>query len=146
MPRKPPSAHVLEELRRRAVREHATAERRARHVPILHVGVPGEPHEVFAIDPEETSDQALRTDVVAALRQRARQRAGTPTANAEPLVWLTRGGDLEPQDLDMAWFAAARQAYGEAGAEPRFALVGRHGWYDPATGERRTWVRPRPID
>jgi len=145
MPRQRTPEQVLDALLRRAVREHAAAERRTRFVPILHVGVPGEPHEVFALLPEEPTDQALRADVVAAMRHRAATRTTAVTGERPVLVWLTRGGDLDVQDIDAAWLAAARQAYGEAGAELCFAVVNRHGWHDPRTGARRTWARARPI-
>ena len=144
MPRRRSPERLIDVLLRRAVREHAAAERRARFVPILHVGVPGEPHEVFAVVPDEPADHALRTDVVAALRHRALRRTPGAAVGPGPLVWLTRGGDLELQDVDMAWFAAARQAYGEADGELCFAVVNRHGWHDPRTGARRSWVRARP--
>ena len=140
MPRKRTPEQIRELALRRAVREHAATERRARFVPILHVGVPGEPHEVFALGPEEPDDQALRADVVAAMRVRAAHRGGGPA----PTVWLTRPGDLEAQDIDMAWMAAAWQAYAEAGVPLTFAVVNRRGWRDPRTGAGRTWVRPRP--
>lgn len=142
MSRQRSSEQLTDLLLRRAVREHAAAERRAHFVPILHVGVPGEPHEVFAAAPDEPADQALRADVVAAMRVRADRR--TPAGSPPPLVWLTRGGDLEVQDVDVAWFAAARQAYGEADVALRFAVVNRHGWHDPGTGVRRRWARARP--
>ena len=138
MPRKRSPESVLAALLRRAVLEHATAERRRRHVPILHVGVPGEPHEVFAIVADEPTDHALRADIVAAMRQRAARRG-----QDRSLVWLTRGGDLDLQDIDAQWHAATRQAYAEAGAEVCFAVVGRHGWHDLGTGTRRRWARPR---
>ena len=139
MPRKRSPERVLAVLLRQAVRDYAATERRRRHVPILHVGIPGEPHEVFAIVADEPTDHALRADIVAAMRKRAQQRgSGRPA-----LVWLTRGGDLEVQDLDAEWHAAARQAYGEAEADLCFAVVNRHGWRDPRTGARREWVRPR---
>jgi len=141
MPRKRTLEQVLDGLLRCAVREHAAAERRSRYVPILHVGVPGHPHEVFAITDGEVTDHALRTDVVAAMRHRAARRS---PAGLEPLVWLSRGGGLDVQDLDVAWMAAAGQAYGEAGARLCFAVVDRHGWHDPRTGEQRRWVRARP--
>lgn len=139
MPRKPSPEHVLAVLLRRAVRDHAATERRRNHVPVLHVGVPGEPHEVFAIAADEPTDQALRADVVAAMRSAAARRSPT----SSPLVWLTRGGDLELRDLDAAWHAAAQQAYGEADVPLRFAVVNRHGWHDLGSGTRRAWVRPR---
>ena len=141
MPRKRTPTQVLNGLLRCAVREHAAAERRSRYIPILHVGLPGRPHEVFAIVADEPTDHAVRTDVVAAMRRRA---SGRSPAGPEPLVWLTRGGGLDVQDLDVAWMAAAGQAYAEAGAGLCFAVVDRHGWHDPRSGERRRWVRARP--
>lgn len=141
MPRKRAPEQVLHGLLRCAVREHAAAERRSRYVPILHVGTPGWPHEVFAIAADERTDHALRADVVAAMRLRASRRS---PAGPEPLVWLTRGGGLEVQDLDLAWMAAAGQAYAEAGAPLCFVVVDRHGWHDPRTGRQRRWVRARP--
>jgi len=145
MPHTQSPEHALAVLLRRAVREHATVERRLHHVPILHLGVPGEAHEVFAVVPGEPLDHALRADIVAAMRHRHRQRHGTAAAGRRPaLVWLTRSGDLDLQDIDAEWYAATRQAYAEAGAAVRFAVVNRRGWHVPTTGERREWARPRP--
>jgi hypothetical protein len=124
-------------LLRQVVRDHALGETRRRYPPVLHVGVPG--HLVVAFEPAaEPTDPGLRTDVVAALRARA---GGDP----DHLVWLTRCGSLELQDLDAAWLTAARSAYAEAGAVwPVFAVVNRRGWRDPCTGLGRTWARVRP--
>jgi hypothetical protein len=151
MPRKRSPERILSLLLRQAVLEHAASERRRHHVPILHIGLPGEPHEVFAVVPSEPTDHALRADIVAAMRQRELQRQtrhsverGTATALAPTLVWLTRSGVLEVQDLDVDWHAAARQAYAEADADLAFAVVTRRGWHDPQTGARREWTRPRP--
>lgn len=141
MPRKQSPEQALAVLLRRAVHEHATVERRLHYVPILHLGVPGKAHEVFAIVRGEPLDQALRTDIVAAMR-RHHERGG-PT-HEPTLVWLTRSGDLELQDIDAEWYAAARQAYAEADQPLRFAVVSRRGWHDPATGGRREWARARP--
>jgi hypothetical protein len=134
MPRKRTPEQVLAALLHRALLEHVATERRRRHVPILHVGVPSEPHEVFAVLADEPTDHALRSDIVAAMRKRARGPAG--------LVWLTRTGDLDLQDIDAQWHAAARQAYGEAGACVHFAVVNRRGWHLLETGARREWARP----
>jgi hypothetical protein len=60
-----------------------------------------------------------------------------------PLVWLTRPGDLVDQDVDLAWLAGARQAFGEAGVPLVFVVVNRQGWRDPRSGLQRTWVRLR---
>jgi hypothetical protein len=171
-PAEPPDRR-LAALLRRAVLEHALTERRRTHLPILHVGIPGQPHLLFAIAPDEPSDHALRADVVAAMRARqlrpayradvperpgpaddrggrAPGRAGRRRGDAEPaeagepiLVWLTRSGPLELADIDVDWFAAARHAFAEAGAPLHFAVVNRHGWRDPATGSGRQWRRLR---
>lgn len=130
-----PLERGLERLLRRAVLDHATRERRRVHLPLLHAGEPGGCHLVFPLRPDEPTDHALRTDIVAALRHRA--------GGARPLVWLTRGGDLALQDLDACWLAAARQAYVEAGAPLVFVVVNRHGWRDPRSGVGRTWKRLR---
>jgi len=143
MPRQKSPEQSLAVLLRRAVHEHATVERRLHYVPILHLGVPGEPHEVFAIVPGEPLDQALRTDVVAAMRHHHRRGAGQATRRPT-LVWLTRSGDLDLQDIDMEWHAAVRQASAEANDPLDFAVVNRRGWHVPATGVRREWARPRP--
>ena len=86
-------------LLRRAVLEHAAAERRRVYPPVLHVGVPGERVASLAVGTAEPTDPGLRTDVVAALRV----RAGVGT---DQLAWLTRSGGLELQDVDARWLAA----------------------------------------
>ena len=121
---------------RRAVLEHAAGERRRVFPPVLHVGLPGERVASLAVMTTEPSDPGLRTDVVAALRVRAGAHPGQ-------LVWLTRSGGLELQDVDARWVAAARAAYDEAGAALAFVVVNRHGWRDPRSGLSRTWVRLR---
>jgi hypothetical protein len=126
-------------LLRQAVLDHKTSERRRVHPEVLHVGVPGRREVSLCLDQVGPSDAGLRTDVVAALRTRASQ--GAPE---EPMVWLTRTGALEQQDVDARWLAAARAAYDEAGAALAFVVVNRHGWRDPRSGLSRTWVRLRP--
>lgn len=147
-----PPDRRLAALLRRAVLEHAITERRRSHLPILHVGIPGEPHLLFAITPDEPTDHALRADVVAAMRAhqvRPVYRADVPEGRDEPgpgeslLVWLTRSGPLELADIDADWFAAARHAFAEVGAPLHFAVVNRHGWRDPETGGGRQWRRLR---
>lgn len=121
-------------LLRRAVLDHVTAERRLAYPPRLHVGTPGAPHPVFAVEAAEPADHALRTDVVAALRHRT---------GAGGIAWLVRTGELTLQDVDAAWLSAAHTAYAEAGAELVFVVVNRHGWWDPRSGASRIWRRPR---
>jgi hypothetical protein len=122
---------------RRAVLDHVRAERRRWFPPLLHAGVPGGLEEVFAVAPEEALDQALRADVVAALLQRLRR------PGLQPVVWLTRPGDPDLQDVDAAWLAGARAASAEAGLALTFVVVTRHGWRDPRSGVGREWKRLR---
>lgn len=119
--------------------DHALSEHRRSFPTILHVGTPGGRESVFADRPDDPTDQALRTDIVAALLARHR-RAGGATP---PLVWLSRPGDLELQDVDAAWLAAARAAAAEAGGVLTMVVINRHGWRDPRSGLSRTWVRLR---
>jgi len=125
-----PAALVLRE----AVRRHAAGERRRRFAPVLHVGRPGG-QEVSAAAALSGTDHALRSDVCAALLARS--------GSVPHLVWLTRPGELEPQDIDLAWLAAARSAYAEAGRDLTWVVVTRHGWWDPRSGLRRQWQRIR---
>lgn len=129
-------------LLRQAVLDHKTSERRRVHPEVLHVGIPGGRVVCLGLDEVEPSDPGLRTDVVAALRVRATQ--GAAEEHQEPMVWLTRTGALELQDVDARWLAAARAAYHEAGAPLAFVVVNRHGWRDPRSGLSRTWARLRP--
>lgn len=124
-------------LLRRAVVDHVGS-LSGRAVPtVLHVGTPGGVRRRFAVPGEETTDHALRADVVAAML--GRRRAGAPT----PWVWLTRAGDLTLHDLDAQWLAAAATAYAEAGADLTMVVVTRRGWRDPRSGAGQTWVRLR---
>ncbi len=124
-------------LLRQAVLDHARSETRRRYPPVLHVGVPGRRVATLELD-DVATDPGLRTDVVAALRVRA---GGDP----DELVWLTRCGGLETQDVDADWLTASRAAYAEAGAGlPVFVVVNRRGWRDPASARGRTWARIRP--
>ena len=133
-----PVGRRLHEMLRRAVFDHALSEPRRAFPPLLHVGRPSGPEAVFgAHDP---SDQSLRTDVVAALLHRTRSADGS---GPDPVVWLTRAGPLELQDLDAAWLAAARAATAEAGLPLTLVVVTRHGWRDPRSGVARVWKRAR---
>jgi hypothetical protein len=125
-------------LLRRAVHDHAATERRrAGYLPVLHVGVPGGPVASLDLSTAEPTDPGLRTDVVAALRVRA-------GAGPAELVWLTRAGGLELQDVDAQWLAGARAAYDEAQVPLTFVVVTRRGWRDPRSGLGRRWSRVRP--
>lgn len=134
-----PLAVPLRRALRQAVLDHAVAEHRRAHLPLLHVGLPAGRVAVHPVRPDEPADHALRADVVAALVRRV-GLAGTP------LVWLTRPGELVDQDVDLAWLAGARQALGETALPLVFVVVNRHGWRDPRSGLQATWVRLRPRD
>jgi hypothetical protein len=129
----------LERLLRRAAYDHAINDTRRIFVPQLHVGVPGAPHPVIPAD--TPADLALRTDAIAAMARRAARDGRHRT-----LVWLVRPGDLRDEaahELDAAWLAAARAAYGEAEQPLIFVVVDRHGWRDPRSGLGRVWQRLR---
>ena len=123
----------MHRLLRRAVLDHCTSEPRRVHPPLVHVGVPGGAEAVLA-DVEPTY-HGLRCDLVAAMLSR------TSRGSATPLVWLTRIGPLDVQDVDMRWLASARAAYAEAGLPLVMVVVTRRGWRDPRSGESRTWVK-----
>lgn len=133
-----PVPRALAAVLRRAALDHVRAERRRGYPPLVHVGFPGGSEEVFALRPEDPGDHAVRADVLAAMLQRARRVAG-----AVPLVWLTRAGPLDLQDVDAAWLSSARTAAGEAGIILTMVVVTRHGWVDPRSGVRREWKRLR---
>lgn len=137
----PPDAGELE-LLRRAVGLHGRAEQRLRFPAALHAGVPGGPpgtEVVLGLLRTGPLDHALRTDLVEALLGRARP-SDEPVRT---LVWLTRPGELDLEDADLAWAAAVRSAHRETGRPVRFVVVTRHGWRDPISGARRRWRRLR---
>jgi hypothetical protein len=136
-----PLARPLQTVLRRAVADHAAREPRRVYPPLLHVGWPGGPEDVFAVGPDEELDHALRADVVAALLHTSRRHA--PVTGAVPMLWLTRSGPLEVGDLDLAWLTAARTASAEAAVDLMLVVVTRRGWFDPRTGVRREWKRVR---
>lgn len=136
---RPPLERPLERQLRRAVLDHTT-EVRKRYRPLLHLGEPGGVELTFAITGEPI-DQALRADIISAMRHRA--LASSHGDLNRPLVWLTRPGDLDTQDIDAAWLAAARQSFAEANEPLTFVVVNRRGWRDPRSGVERTWRRLR---
>lgn len=119
--------------RRVAVLELARSERRRVHPALVHVGTPG--GEAVVVAGEVGWDHAARVDLLSRLLWSARE--------CRPLVWLTRTGALEWQDRDAEWFAACRAAGSETGLEVDFLVVTRHGWWEPRTGDLRTWKRIR---
>ncbi len=132
-----PLSPPLHRLLRQAVLDHAGSERRRAFAPRLHVGRPGATVVVFALQDGESADHALRCDVVGAMVRRSRRPGPVP------MVWLTRRGELDPQDADLGWLAAARAAYGELDLPLLMVVVNRHGWRDPRSGVARSWTRLR---
>lgn len=132
-----PVDRALQAVLRRAVLDHSRTEPRRGFPPLVHVGRPGGPEEVFAVRPGDHLDQALRADVLAALVQRSRRRGSVP------MVWLTRAGGLELQDVDADWLRASRAASAEAGIELTLVVVTRRGWRDPRSCVGREWKRLR---
>lgn len=131
-------------LLRQAVVEHIRGISGRSVSPVLHLGRPGATVRRFAIPTREHTDHALRADVVAAMLGAVLgARRGGEGPASPPWVWLARAGDLAPHDLDVAWLAAARTAYAEAGTDLTMVVVTRRGWRDPRTGVGQTWVRLR---
>jgi hypothetical protein len=136
-PEHPDPARHRALLLREAVRRHAAGERRRRFAPVVHVGRPGV-RERSAPASLASTDHALRCDLVAAM-----VAAMVAAGDDDPLGWLTRAGELDCEDVDLAWSAAARTAGAEAGRSLTCVVVTRRGWRDPVTGEGRTWQRVR---
>lgn len=121
---------------RRAVFALRSGERRRVFETAVHVGDPDGEHASYAVGGDRL-DQALRVDLLATLLTNVPE-------DQTPAFWLTRVGVPEPHDDDRVWLAAARQAFAEAGQEPRWcAIVTKNGWYDPVGGDSVTWDRLR---
>jgi len=120
---------------RRLVLDHKAAERRRRFPAVLHLGAPGRPESGRVDESAAALDHALRCDVLEAMLRRA---------TVGPLMtWLTRPGDLDVQDVDLAWLRAVATVNAETGRLLPYLLVTREGWLDPASGVCRTWRRVR---
>jgi hypothetical protein len=119
----------------RAMRAHVRAAGTRRALPtVLHLGHPGAAE--VQVPEQEWYDAGVRADLVA----RALEGLDDPA----PLAWLTRSGELEAGDVDLAWCAAVRSGYARHGiALAGFFLVTRRGWADLITGERHEWRRVR---
>lgn len=107
-----------------------------RHLPPrCWVGRPGEDatrlpeaegacHEVRAALVERALDGLERTD--------------------EALCWVSRSGELSAGDVEVTWWAAARDGFSRHGLElPAFCVLNRYGWVDLVSGTGRTWSRLR---
>lgn len=109
-------------------------------VELVPAGSPPEraPVSRWAYD-QEQSDHALRVDVLLRLLTDCAVRGVTRVS----LVHV-RPGWHEPGDLDLGWAAASGTAADISGvAVDSVLLVSRWGWYDLASGEERSWSRPR---
>jgi hypothetical protein len=112
---------------------------RRRFPAALQVGRLAGPRQTATLAEPPAYDAGLRADVVSRLLDRL--PSGGPT---EPAAWLTRPGDLTPQDADLAWLAASHLAFAMHGRAPAgFYVVTRAGWLDLRSGERRVWKRLR---
>lgn len=110
-----------------------------RFAPVLHLGRPGGCQHSIPLEDVETDvlDAATRVDLVGVLLD-----TGGP--EPRPTLWLTRPGDPEAQDEDLAWLAAAHVAAGARQRPvPACYAVTPTGWVDVHTGQRRTWKRLR---
>ncbi|MEU0315693.1 hypothetical protein [Nocardioides sp. NPDC006273] len=130
-----PLSPVLENRLRRAVLDHTASEHRRSFLALVHLGIPGGKEVVHAHREDEPTDQWLRADIIHSMRR----RVGVP----DPIVWLTRAGDLEVEDVDLRWLAAARQAFREIKAPLTYVVVTRNAWVDPRSGLARRWKRLR---
>jgi hypothetical protein len=137
MPLAAPITRTEHSVFRAAVIDFKESAPRGRAPVSLHVGVPGRVVARHVVDPGQVLDQALRTDISAALLQRTAAAAGHRWA------WLTRTGALTLHDADVAWSAAWYAACAEAGVDVPFVVVTRTGWRDPRTEVRREWSRLR---
>jgi hypothetical protein len=111
---------------------------RRRLVPTtVHVGVPL--GECRSLPDAAWYDAGTRAALVA----RALEGIAAP---GPWCLWLSRSGDLETDDRDLAWLAAARDGFGAHGLVPRAVfVVTRRGWADLGTGARHHWSRVRPV-
>ena len=130
-----PISPLLEKSLRRAVLDHTATEHRHSFLPLVHLGIPGGKEVVHAHRTDEPTDQWLRTDIIHSMRRRVGGR--------RPLVWLTRAGGLEIEDVDLRWLAAARQAFREMDEPLTYVVVIRNAWIDPRSGASRRWKRLR---
>ncbi len=133
-----PSRALLADLRTEVGRFRAGQVRR-RFPAGLHAGAPAGPRVSTELADLRSYDAGLRADVAARLLDLV--PSDVPAACC---AWLTRPGDTEPQDCDVAWLAAADTAFAMHGLRPAgFYVVTRTGWLDPRSGERRVWKRLR---
>ena len=130
-----PLSPVIEKRLRRAVLDHTATEHRRSFLPLVHLGIPGGREVAHAHREDEPTDPWLRADIIHSMRR----RVGVP----DPIMWLTRAGSTEIEDVDLRWLAAARQAFREIDAPLTYVVVTRNAWVDPRSGMSRRWKRLR---
>ena len=137
MPLSAPITRTEHTVLRAAVIDLKEATPRGRAPVSLLVGVPGRAVVGHVVERGQLLDQALRTDISAALIQR------TAATHERRWAWLTRGGTLALHDDDVAWSAAWYAACAEADVDVPFVVVTRKGWRDPRSEVLREWSRLR---
>lgn len=104
----------------------------------VSVGLLGGAHDSFVVRAADLGvvDTGLQVDLVCGLLE-----------SADPgwcAAWLTRAGEVDLHDVDLAWMSAARRAFAIHERElVGFYVVTRHGWRDMTTGQQRVWKRLR---
>ena len=137
MPISSPITRAEHTVLRAAVIDFKESAPRGRAPVSINVGLPGRAVARHVVAPGQRLDQALRTDIAAALLQRTANAAGHRWA------WLTRTGSLALHDADVAWSAAWDAACSEAEVDVPFVVLTRRGWRDPRSEALREWSRLR---
>lgn len=120
---------------RAAVLELVEGEQRRRFPTTVHAGAPG--RSVRHVEDPPLPDAGLRADVVLSLLRHGAR------LTTQPVLWLTRPGELTPHDDDLRWLGPARWAAASVGVPLGLVVVTRRGWFDPVSDVRREWRRLR---
>jgi hypothetical protein len=115
-------------------------QKRQRFDTVVHLGRLGGRHRTCTVPLADRAvlDPGTRTDVVSRLLE------AEPVSAGPASVWLSRAGEPQVQDDDLAWLSAAGRAFGALDRRlDGFWVVTRTGWLDVRTGESRTWKRLR---
>ncbi len=106
--------------------------------PSVHVGELGGRSAGFVLRARDQPvlDAAMRVDISC--------RLVADGIGSRHTAWLVRPGTPDPHDLDLAWLAALRTAFGIHGRtlDGCYALT-RSGWRDVLTDEQQVWARLR---
>ncbi|EON23503.1 MULTISPECIES: hypothetical protein [Nocardioides] len=137
MPLSAPITRIQHAVLRAAVIDFKESAPRGRAPVSVQVGAPGLAVARHVVERGQLLDQALRTDICAALLQR------TGAAAPHRWAWLSRSGSLSLHDADVAWSAAWYAACAESEVDVPFVVVTRTGWRDPRSEVLREWSRLR---